>query len=181
MMESTKEEILLHVCCAPCSTYVVNILSQIFSVTAFFYNPNIQPEEEYTKRLTEIRKLCALYNTKLLIPEYDTQSWSRSIQGLESEPEGGNRCRTCFEIRLQKAAETALHHGIKKVATTLTISPHKNTQIINECGKIVAQRTGIVFFDRDFKQDEGYRKSCELSRTYGLYRQKYCGCLYSMR
>jgi epoxyqueuosine reductase len=181
MVGSTKEEILLHVCCAPCSTHVLNILSQIFSVTAFYYNPNIQPEEEYTKRLTEIRRLCVMNGTKLLIPDYDGQSWSKSIQGLESEPEGGKRCRACFEIRLQKTAETALRQGITKVATTLTISPHKNSQIINESGKIVARKTGIIFLDCDFKQDDGYRKSCELSRTYGLYRQRYCGCLFSIR
>jgi len=175
------EEILLHTCCAPCSTHVTNILSQKYVITAFFYNPNIQPKKEYDMRLSEIRRFCDRKKINLLVPEYDVQFWDKMIQGLEHEPEGGSRCRICFEMRLQKVAEAARAQGLKKFATTLTISPHKNELVINEVGGVVAQNTGLIFLDEDFKVNNGYKKSCDLSRMYALYRQKYCGCLYSIK
>ena len=179
-MEHAMEDILLHTCCAPCSTYVTDILAQEYSITAFFYNPNIQPEDEYEKRLADIRRLCDIKNISLLVPEHDVQSWHEIIKGREHEPEGGSRCRICFEMRLQKTAEFARGLGFKKFATTLTISPHKNTLLINKIGKEVSQKTGVVFLGGNFKKNDGYKKSCDLSSKFGLYRQKYCGCLYSI-
>ena len=179
-MQRDREGILLHACCAPCSTHVIDVLSQSYSVTAFFYNPNIQPEDEYARRLKYMEKLCGLKKTELFVPDYDPASWFERIKGLEDEPEGGKRCRVCFEVRLEETAKAVVDKGFKMFATTLTVSPKKNAQAINEIGKGVAERFGIGFLESDFKKKDGYKKSCELCRQYDLYRQKYCGCVFSM-
>ena len=179
-MQNNKEGILLHACCAPCSTYVIDMLSQFYRVTTLFYNPNIQPEEEYKKRLKDVEKLCELKKTELFVLDYDVTSWFETIKGLEEEPEGGRRCRVCFEVRLEKTAKTAVEKGFKMFATTLTVSPKKDTQVINTVGSGVAERFGIGFLESNFKKNDGYKKSCELCRQYDLYRQKYCGCVFSM-
>lgn len=175
-----KSDLLLHVCCAPCATAVFEALVQDFTVTAFFYNPNIQPETEYQKRLEQVRTLCRMQDIPLVIPEYEQGDWIGHTAGLAHEPEGGSRCSICFRVRLGHMVLAAQTRGIGTVATTLSVSPHKNARRINEIGAVAVQGTGIVFLERDFKKNDGYRKSCELSRKYGLYRQKYCGCLYSL-
>ncbi|MBN2106279.1 MAG: epoxyqueuosine reductase QueH [Deltaproteobacteria bacterium] len=179
-MSHDKRDLLVHVCCAPCATAVFEALAQDFAVTAFFYNPNIQPDTEYQKRLEHVQSLCRMKDIPLVIPEYDEGSWVRQTAGLEHETEGGSRCSICFRVRLARTVAVAQTMGIGTVATTLSVSPHKNVYRINEAGADAVQGTGIVFLDRDFKKRDGYRKSCELSRKYGLYRQKYCGCLYSL-
>lgn len=175
-----KERLLLHACCAPCATHVMEVLSQSYTLIVFFYNPNIHPEDEYKKRLKDMVKLCEIKNTELLVPEYRPDIWLAHTRGMESLAEGGDRCRACFDHRLQKTAETAGIHGVNWVATTLTVSPHKNPKIINPIGKNAADSCGVQFLAADFKKKDGFKKSCELSREYGFYRQKYCGCIYSM-
>jgi len=175
-----KRDLLLHVCCAPCATAVFEALVKEFTVTAFFYNPNIHPDTEYQKRLEHLQRLCRMQDIALVIADYDDVFWLGQTTGFEHEPEGGSRCSVCFKIRLVRTVEAAQAMGIETVATTLSVSPHKNACLINDIGWNAAQGTGITFLDRDFKKQDGYRKSCELSRQYGLYRQNYCGCLYSL-
>ena len=176
-----KKELLLHVCCAPCATSVFETLINDFRITAFFYNPNIQPSAEYQKRREQVELLCRRQDIELVTPDYDDICWSGLTAGLEHEPEGGIRCGICFELRIARAVDAARVRGIQAVATTLSVSPHKNANVINEIG---ARASGTVpdmeFLKRDFKKGDGYRRSCELSRLFGLYRQNYCGCLYSM-
>ena len=175
-----KKDLLLHVCCAPCATAVFEALIKEFTVTAFFYNPNIQPDTEYQKRLEHVRTLCRMQDIALVVPDYDDSLWLGHTAGLEREPEGGSRCSICFKVRISRTAGVAQTMGIETVATTLSVSPHKNVRLINAIGSDVVKGTDITFLDRDFKKNDGYRKSCELSRVYGLYRQHYCGCLYSL-
>jgi len=171
-------KILLHVCCAPCSTEVINRLSS-HELTFFYYNPNIHPEEEYQKRLENVRKIADRFGLELLEGKYDKDDWFKAVKGLENEPEGGKRCTVCFDMRLKKTAEQAKMIGSDAFATTLTISPHKNADIINDIGKKYAEEQGLVFIDDDFKKCDGFVKSVNLSKKFGLYRQKYCGCVYS--
>lgn len=175
------EELLLHVCCAPCSTYVIDVLSEVYSVIAFFYNPNIHPEDEYERRLYEVRRYTALHDIPLIVGEADRSVWHNHVRGLEEEPEGGKRCEKCFAIRLFKTAACASERGIGLFTTTLTVSPHKDFRTIQHIGREAARCSGVSFLAMDFKQNDGYRKSCLLSKQYSLYRQRYCGCLYSVR
>jgi predicted adenine nucleotide alpha hydrolase (AANH) superfamily ATPase len=175
-----KKNLLLHVCCAPCATAVFEALKKYFTVTAFFYNPNIQPDTEYQKRLENVQKLCRMQDIALVIPDYDDGFWLKKTAGFEQEPEGGSRCSVCFKVRISRMVGAAQAMGIETVATTLSVSPHKNAGLINNIGSEAAHGTGVDFLERDFKKQDGYRKSCELSRHYGLYRQHYCGCLYSL-
>lgn len=179
-MQSIKADIILHACCAPCSTYVIEKLSPFYKITALFFNPNIQPADEYKKRLYDMEKLCELKKTELVVLDYEVDSWMERIKGLEDADEGGSRCRLCFDFRLSKAAGVSAQKGVELFATTLTVSPYKNADIINATGSAVAHKFGLRFLENDFKKKDGYRKSCELSREYDLYRQKYCGCIYSM-
>jgi hypothetical protein len=160
---------------------VIDVLSEKFTVTAFFYNPNIQPPEEYDRRLLEVRRYSALRDIDLIIAEDASDIWNLQVRGLEQEPEGGSRCEQCFALRLQKTAATAAEKGFSSFTTTLTISPHKDSMRINRIGMLAGKKAGITYLARDFKQDNGYSISCDLSRQYGLYRQKYCGCLFSKR
>jgi predicted adenine nucleotide alpha hydrolase (AANH) superfamily ATPase len=175
-----KKDLLLHVCCAPCATAVFEALIKEFTVTAFFYNPNIQPDTEYQKRLQHVRTLCRMKDIALVVHDYDDRLWSGHTAGLERESEGGSRCSICFKVRISRTVGVAQAMGIETVATTLSVSPHKNVCLINAIGSDAVKGTEIIFLDRDFKKNDGYRKSCELSRAYGLYRQHYCGCLYSL-
>jgi epoxyqueuosine reductase len=177
--EPNPEHLLLHTCCGPCATQVIELLSRDFRVMAFFYNPNIQPEEEYLNRCAALETFCRTRGVECICGSYDNQEWLEMVAGQEDQPEGGERCEVCFAMRLRKTALFAIELGIKIFATTLSISPHKNTEAINRIGLQAAKKYKVNFFAEDFKQDNGYRKSCELSRHYGLYRQKYCGCLYS--
>lgn len=184
-----KPSLLLHSCCGPCSTSVVERLAGEYYITLFFYNPCITDPEEYQRRKSAQLEFLRKYNESLPPKEhigfkegpYDTKNFYRAIEGLEQEPEGGKRCRCCFMQRLEKTAETCRMEGYDYFATTLTVSPHKNYGLISSIGRNLAVRYGISFVDQDFKKKDGFKRSIELSRTYGLYRQNYCGCEFSKR
>lgn len=177
--------ILLHSCCAPCSSHVISFLTNYFNITILYYNPNIGPESEYLKRKQEQIRLIKNLNTKhkldYLDCDYDNDIYESKISGLETCPEGGNRCHICFHLRLSKTAQLAKELNYDYFCSTLTVSPHKNSQIINEIGLNLSKEYNIKWLPSDFKKDEGYKKSIELSKQYNLYRQDYCGCIYSKR
>ena len=178
-----KPTLLIHSCCAPCSSYVLEYLSGFFDITVFYYNPNISPAEEFEKRAKEqcrlIEEMLPDSGIKTVIADYDANEFFETVKGLENEPEGGKRCKKCFALRLEKTAELAKKQNFDFFTTTLTISPHKNAQILNETGKEAALKYGVNYLFSDFKKKNGYRRSCELSEQYGLYRQNYCGCIFS--
>ncbi len=179
------KRLLLHSCCGPCSTYCLEVLARYFSVTLLWYNPNIFPVQEYYKRLETqkqvIEKLKTKYPVNIEILEYEEQEYLRAAAGLESQPEGGLRCTECFKLRLKKTAEYAKKNGFDFFTTTLTVSPHKNAPLINEIGKQFEEIYGVKFLPSDFKKKNGYKRSTELSKQLGLYRQNYCGCRFSLR
>ncbi len=174
-----KQKLLLHVCCAPCGTHPIRLLSDLFDVKAFFYNPNIQPESEYNLRLAEMEKLASRWHISFFSGPYDPEFWNSSVRGHETEPEGGSRCLICYRVRLEHTAGKAMETGCSVFATTLSISPHKKAGELNRIGLEVAQRTGSVFFPADFKKKEGFKIAGQICREEGLYRQNYCGCPYS--
>ena len=175
--------LLLHSCCAPCSTYVLEYLSEYFSITVFYYNPNIFPEEEFIKRIQEqdmlIQKLPVKHEIKLIAGNYDSERFYEMAKGLEQVPEGGERCFKCYELRLRETAKLAKAGEYDYFTTTLSISPLKNAQKLNEIGERLAEEYGLHYLCSDFKKKNGYKRSTELSKEYGLYRQDYCGCVYS--
>ena len=175
--------LLLHACCAPCSSYVLEYLSQYFSITVFFYNPNISPESEYRKRTLELVRLIHEMPTKkpisFLEGNYEPERFYAMVKGLENLPEGGDRCVKCYELRMREAAEVAKLHGFDFFTTTLSISPHKNAQKLNEIGKMLENEFHVKYLYADFKKKEGYKRSIVLSKQYELYRQDYCGCIFS--
>lgn len=176
--KENKPTLLLHSCCAPCSSYVLEFLKEAFNITVYFYNPNIYPEEEYQKRLDEFKKLG---NYKMIADNYEPQTYYQAIKGLEDISEGGARCFACYEIRLAKAAKLAKEKHFDYFTTTLSISPYKNSRKINEIGQMLANKYGVKFLYSDFKKEDGYKKSIILSKELGLYRQHYCGCIYSLQ
>ena len=177
--------LLLHCCCAPCASHCLTLLAQTFDVTAYFFNPNIFPPQEYTLREQELLRLTK----QMLLPcpvnfisgEYQPQSFFDVAKGLETAPEGGKRCYECFYLRLKNTARQAKQNGFEYFCTTLTISPLKDAQLINEIGQRVAQEEGVKWLPADFKKQNGYLHSIKLSEQYGLYRQDYCGCVFSKR
>ena len=175
--------LLLHSCCAPCSSYCLEYLSQHFSITVLFYNPNISPEAEYTKRVDEIRRLIDELPTKnkvsLIEGRYLPEEFYSSVKGLENEPEGGKRCPVCYGLRLREAAITAKELGFDYFTTTLSISPLKDAEKLNEIGKKLSDEYDVAYLYSDFKKKNGYKRSIELSREYNLYRQNFCGCVFS--
>ena len=171
--------LLLHTCCAPCSPHIFELLREKYDVAAFFYNPNIQPEEEYNLRREELKKFCGRIGISFIEGEYNIENWSEAVCGLEHEPEGGRRCEVCFKMRLERTAQQARETGCAIFATTLTVSPHKNASLINQIGVEAGVKFGVMFLEADFKKKEGFKKSAELSRQFGFYRQNYCGCVYS--
>lgn len=179
----TVPSLLLHSCCAPCSSYVLSYLSEYFKITVLYYNPNIYPEKEYLTRLEEQKRLISQMKTKypvtLLETDYDTDKFFNIAKGLENVPEGGERCLKCFELRLRKTAEEAKAKGFDYFTTTLTISPLKNAEALNIIGEKVSEEFGVKWLPSDFKKKDGYKKSVQLSEEFGLYRQNYCGCVYS--
>lgn len=181
MSACDPKTLLLHCCCAPCGTYPIRLLSETYAVTAYFYNPNIHPKEEYLAREKEMCQLMAKWNYPLIVGDYDDKLWFEAVKGLEKEPEGGKRCDICFKMRLLKTAETAKAHGIDSFTTTLSISPHKNAELLNQIGHDVAKTVGISYVEANFKKKNGFKISCDLSAEEGLYRQNYCGCIYSKR
>ena len=177
--EGKKPTLLLHACCAPCSSACLELLKDDFDVTVYFYNPNMDSAEEFSRRETEERRLCEALNIKLLVEEYDSAEFYSAVKGFEKEKEGGKRCERCFFLRLKKTAEKAKEKGFDYFTTTLTISPLKNAELLNGIGAAVAKETGVSFLPSDFKKRDGYKKSVELSKKYDLYRQNYCGCVFS--
>lgn len=175
--------LMLHSCCAPCSSYTLEYLSQYFSITVFYYNPNISPKEEFDKRFLEQKRLIealpAKHKITLIEGEYCYQDFLDIAKGYENVPEGGERCFRCYQMRLEKTARLAKEKGFDYFCTTLSISPLKNSQKINEIGKKVAEKLNIKWLPSDFKKKEGYKRSIELSRQYDLYRQNFCGCVFS--
>lgn len=194
--------LLLHSCCAPCSSYVLTYLMEFFDITVLYYNPNIYPEEEYKKRMSEQSRLIEELNSgqdmeyvlndatvikhrkkeiKLICADYDHEVYLDRVKGLEHEAEGGKRCEECFSLRLEQTEKIASENGFDYFGTTLTVSPHKNAVVINDIGNdIYAENNKSIFLLSDFKKKEGYKISIELSKDYNLYRQDYCGCEFSM-
>lgn len=177
--------LLLHACCAPCSSYVLEYLSQFFSITVFYYNPNITEEPEYRKRVAEEQRLISELPAKNKISfiegRYDPERFFEMAKGKENIPEGGARCFDCYRLRIAETADIAKQHGFDYFTTTLSISPLKNAQKLNEIGGEEAERTGVPYLFSDFKKREGYKRSIQLSAQYNLYRQNYCGCIYSKK
>ena len=177
--------LLLHSCCAPCSSYVLEYLSEYFSITVFYYNPNIYPPEEFGKRVEEqerlIRELPAKHPVSFLEGPYEPERFYEMAKGLEQIPEGGERCFRCYRLRLLETAQMARAGGLDYFTTTLSLSPLKNAQKLNEIGARLAEEYGVPYLFSDFKKRNGYKRSTELSAEYGLYRQDYCGCVYSLR
>lgn len=176
-----KPKLLLHVCCAPCSSHCLQVVEPYFDVTVFYYNPNIAPFEEYQKRLSEEKRFLkeAHSNVKIVEAEYDNQKFEELVKGLEDLPEGGERCKKCYRQRLEKTADFAKQNGFDCFTTTLTVSPYKHSATLNQIGGEVAERFGIKYLFSDFKKENGYQNSIEISKKYNLYRQDYCGCVYS--
>ncbi|TRW28337.1 epoxyqueuosine reductase QueH [Criibacterium bergeronii] len=178
-----KPKLLLQVCCAPCSTHVITLLKENFEITAYYYNPNIYPSEEFFKREVEIKKLISyigLDESTLVVPVYNPDDFYEKIKGLEKEKEGGARCTVCFNLRMGAAAKYAKANGYDYFTTTLSISPHKNSALLNKIGYNLQEKYDIKYLPADFKKKEGYKHSIQLSKEYGLYRQDYCGCEFSL-
>ena len=180
---SERPTLLLHACCAPCSSYVLEYLSRYFRITLFFYNSNIAPEKEYRFRLDELRRLVREMglsdDVSVLEGNYDPDRFQALARGLETLPEGGARCSDCYRLRLRETARVAAERGFDYICTTLSISPYKNAAWLNAIGTEEAEAHGVRYLVSDFKKKNGYKRSCELSEQYGLYRQDYCGCIYS--
>lgn len=182
--EQRTPSLLLHSCCAPCSSYVLEYLSRYFRITVFYYNPNIFPESEYAKRTREqqqlIRDMDLMHPVSFQEGRYDRQEFLRAVKGLEQTGEGGARCMECYRLRLEEAARAAREGGFDYFTTTLSISPMKNAQKLNEIGEQAGRAWGVEYLVSDFKKKNGYKRSIELSREFGLYRQDYCGCEFSL-
>ncbi|MGO5051341.1 epoxyqueuosine reductase QueH [Lachnospiraceae bacterium LCP25S3_G4] len=178
-------KLLLHSCCAPCSSYVLEYLSQYFKITVFYYNPNIFPEAEYRKRAEEQQVLIGDMKVEQPIAfmqgAFERECFYQNIKGLENVKEGGERCVRCFRLRLERSAEVARDGGFDYFTTTLSISPLKNSKILNELGNELQEKYNVKYLPSDFKKKNGYQRSIELSKEYGLYRQNYCGCEFSKR
>ena len=181
--EGTK--LLLHACCAPCSSAVLERLGDFFEISIFYYNPNITEEEEYQKRILEVKKFISCIHPKYKISviegNYEPEIFFNMAKGLEHEPERGKRCYKCYELRLEETARVAEVLGFHYFCTTLTLSPHKNSNWINEIGETLNRKYNTNYLYSDFKKKNGYKRSIELSKQYHLYRQDYCGCIYSKR
>lgn len=177
--------LLLHSCCGPCSSAVLEELAAHFAVTLLYYNPNIWPKEEYARRRDEqvelLKKLPVRHPIEFEEVAYEPQEFLAAARGLEGEPEGGARCEACFALRLRRAAKEAAARSIEWFTTTLTVSPHKNAPMLNRLGEEIGAETGVRFLPSDFKKRDGYKRSLELSAEYGLYRQSWCGCEFSYR
>lgn len=181
--EERRPKLLLHSCCAPCSSYVIQFLANYFEIEVMFFNPNIYPEQEYHRRLEEqIRLIKEMgLNFKVVGLDHDSHLFYSAVKGVEKLGEGTERCFKCFELRLDQTARYAKEHDFEYFTTTLTISPLKNAQKLNEIGEMLAAHYGVKFLNSDFKKNNGYKTSVELSKQYNLYRQDYCGCVFSQR
>ena len=184
-VQNKVPRLLIHSCCAPCSSYVLEYLSQYFEITVYFYNPNIYPPLEYIRRVEEQDRLISEMNfvhpVTLQTGAYEPQEFYRIVEGLEKEPEGGLRCFRCYELRLQEAAKIAQAGKFDYFTTTLSISPLKNADKLNEIGEKLGREYRVAYLPSDFKKKNGYKRSVELSKEHDLYRQDYCGCVFSQR
>lgn len=176
-----RKKVLLHVCCAPCSIYVLRELAEQFDITVFFYDPNIHPRREYIIRRDEMKAYAKQIGVPFEEGEYETQTWFARAKGMENEPERGRRCDMCFDMRLSKTAAKAQAEGYDAFAAALSISPHKDNSKISAIGQKLANIYGIDFVDRDWKKNDGFKIACQLSREQNFYRQDYCGCVYSQK
>jgi len=176
-----KKKLLLHICCAPDATVGIERLTDQYDVVGYFYNPNIHPPEEYRRRLTAMDDLAEAVSFLCHEGDSDSQSWFKATEGMEKEPEKGRRCVACMRMRLQEAARMAKKGGFDLFAAVLTVSPHKDYQMINRLGEEAGRLHDVQYLPTDLKKQDGFRRSVELSRKHGLYRQNYCGCVYSMR
>lgn len=183
--EGRTPHLLLHACCAPCSSHCLEYLSRYFRITVFYYNPNISPKEEYTLRIEEIKRFVQEFKSEneitLIEGKYEPERFFQVVKGLEQEPEGGKRCEQCFKLRLSEAAKLAKELNADYYTTTLSISPLKNAELLNKIGKEEGDAIGITHLPSDFKKKGGYARSIELSKEYNLYRQNFCGCVYSLQ
>ncbi len=186
-LESAEKtpRLLLHSCCAPCSSYVIEYLSDYFEITILYYNPNIYPESEYEKRVLEQRGFVNNFKTKhpvsIIVDDHRASDFYNAVKGMEALPEGGARCLSCYKLRLEETAKRAKELGMDYFTTTLSISPLKSAEALNRIGEELADAYGVLHLYADFKKKNGFKRSVELSKAYGLYRQDYCGCVYSMK
>lgn len=182
---TSRKRILLHSCCAPCSSWVITYLTKYFDITILYYNPNISPKEEYDKRKKEqirlIKEIDKIGTIDIIDCDYENDIYEEKIKGYEECPERGERCTICFNLRLEKTAKIAKENNFDYFCTTLSVSPYKNAKLINEIGKELGDKYNIKWLYSDFKKENGYKNSIELSKKYNLYRQDYCGCIYSKR
>lgn len=185
LADNKTPSLLLHVCCAPCSSYCLEYLSRYFNITVYYYNPNISEKEEYEYRLSEEKRLVSLMSfenpVKVIEGKYNPEEFFKAVKGFENEPEGGKRCENCFRLRLEASAKFAKEKKFDFFTTTLTISPLKNADKLNSIGVQLAEKHGVKWLYSDFKKREGYKRSIILSKEYSLYRQNYCGCVFSKR
>ena len=184
-LNGTRKKLLLQVSCAPCSSYCIEYLSRYFDITLLYYNPNISPLEEYEKRLSEVKRFIEEFDpachVTMLSCNYDGEKYEKMVVGLEDEPEGGSRCYKCYKLRLEETARLAKENQFDYFGTTLSISPYKNADWLNEIGEELGHKYNINYLYADFKKKNGYKRSIELSREYHLYRQDYCGCVFSKK
>ncbi len=174
-----KPRLLVHICCAPDALYVLSLLQKEYNVTGYFYNPNIHPRQEYELRLKEARKVTGILKVKLIEDIYDDQRWFKMTQKYKDDPEKGRRCDICYAIRLERTAQKADELGFDIFTTVMSLSPWKKADVLNRLGGMFSRRYSIDFLEADFKKKDGFHKSVELSRSHSLYRQNYCGCLFS--
>jgi predicted adenine nucleotide alpha hydrolase (AANH) superfamily ATPase len=174
-----KDTLLLHSCCAPCAAHVYEVLEKDFDITAYFYNPNISPYGEYSKRLCELEDYSVIRGFPLVVGLYNPREWTSTVKTHRFEGERSERCMLCFRFRLEECFRYARENSFEAVATVMSVSPHKDAEMLNEAGRSLKRRYGLGFIEADFKKNDGYRKSVEISRANGFYRQDYCGCVYS--
>ncbi len=184
-MEGRRPSLLLHVCCAPCSSYVLEYLSRYFNITVYFYNPNIYPEKEYFYRSDELSRFISVCHkddgVEIICENYNDKEFYDAVKGLEHLGEKSERCRACYALRLERSALYAAQNGFDYFTTTLSISPHKNADWLNEIGQNCGEKYNIKYLVSDFKKKGGYKRSCDISKEYNMYRQDYCGCVFSKR
>ncbi len=175
------KKMLLHTCCAPCAIYVVQELAKEYDLALYYYNPNIHPADEYQKRLNEITKWARKKDIKLIETDYNVEAWFNKVKGLEEEPEGGNRCFVCYEMRMRETAQFAKDNDYDIFSTTMSISPHKKADKLNEIGNKLKEELGVDYLEADWKKNDGFKIACKLSKEEEFYRQDYCGCTFSIR
>lgn len=176
------KKFLLHICCATCAGHVINKLQESgFNVTAFFYNPNIHPKDEYIRRMEDVKGYCLKNSVDFVKGIYDTDKWFKLTKGLEQETEGGKRCGVCYKMRLKEVSQYAKKHNFDVFGATLTISPHKKADTVNSIGKDLGNEFGVDFYEADWKKQDGFKCACEIAKNEGFYKQNYCGCVYSKK